>query len=177
MGVYPDNLKAILNINSAKKVADDIKQWPKYDKTKLFNLDNLAQEVGVKKIWYKDESTRFGLGSFKALGGAYAVVKQIINYLEKEEAVEVSMKDLLSGKYKDKIKNISVSCATDGNHGRSVAWGAQLFDCKCVIYLHANVSKSREESIASYGAEVIRITGNYDDYIVGNFLGQYLVRK
>jgi len=60
---------------------------------------------------------------------------------------------------------MTVTCATDGNHGRSVAWGAQLFGCRCVIYIHATVSEGRRAAIAIYGAEVIRVEGNYDDSV------------
>jgi diaminopropionate ammonia-lyase len=162
MSIYPKYLEGILDIDNALKVAQNIKQWPNYSQTVLFSLDHLAKDLGVNKVWYKDEGTRFGLGSFKALGGAYAVVKQITDYLESKTSTKVSITDLLSGKYNDLIKDVSVSCATDGNHGKSVAWGAQLFGCECVIYIHNNVSKGREDAIVNYGAKVIRIPGNYD---------------
>src|SRR5690606_35466744 len=63
------------------------------------------------------------------------------------------------------VSGITVTCATDGNHGRSVAWGAHLFGCKCVIYVHETVSKGRKDAIASYGAEVRVVPGNYDDAV------------
>jgi diaminopropionate ammonia-lyase len=165
MSVYPDDLKQILDIDKALQVIEDISVWPEYHQTPMYSLDGLAKTIGVKKVWYKDESSRFGLGSFKALGGAYAVAKQIIIQLKKIQSGTVSMQSLLSGQYKDKIKHITVSCATDGNHGRSVAWGAKLFGCQCVIYLHSHVSIGREKVIASYGAKVVRIDGNYDDSV------------
>ena len=163
--IYPIKLKSILNIKDTEKVVNDIGMWPNYSKTPLFLLNGISKKIGVEKIWYKDESTRFGIGSFKALGGAYALSKQLIKLLKKEINVNISMKSLISGKYKSKIKNFTVSCATDGNHGRSVAWGAQLLGCKCIIYLHKDVSFSREEAIAYYGAKIIRINGNYDDSV------------
>ena len=71
----------------------------------------------------------------------------------------------LAGRWRDVVKDITVTCATDGNHGRSVAWGAQLFGCRCVIYIHATVSEGRGAAIADYGAEVVRVPGNYDDSV------------
>lgn len=131
----------------------------------MIDLTEIKQAVGVKNLWYKDESSRFGLGSFKALGGAYAVALQIQKLMREKHQIEVTVEDLVSGKYAHIIKEISVSCATDGNHGRSVAWGAQLFGCECVIYLHEHVSKGREEAIAAYGAKIVRIDGNYDESV------------
>ncbi len=63
------------------------------------------------------------------------------------------------------MQAVTVTCATDGNHGRSVAWGARLFGCRCVIYVHESVSEGRCAAIAQYGAEVIRVPGNYDDSV------------
>ncbi len=162
---YPKHLKEILDINDVKTVFNDITSWPKYSLTPLRSLHEIANSCDIKKVWYKDESTRFNLGSFKALGGAYAVAKQIISELKKRHKINASMTDLLSNNFKSEVEKISVSCATDGNHGRSVAWGAQLFGCQCVIYLHKHVSKGREIEIAKYGAKIERITGNYDDSV------------
>ena len=137
--LYPSHLKDILDIKDVKNAFNDITSWPQYALTPLHSLHEIAKSCFVNKIWYKDESTRFNLGSFKALGGAYAVAKQIICELKKRHNIHASMADLLSNKFKDEINNISVSCATDGNHGRSVAWGAKIFGCPCVIYLHKHV--------------------------------------
>jgi diaminopropionate ammonia-lyase len=118
-----------------------ISAWPDYQPTPLHDLPL----PGVVRL--KDEGSRFGLGSFKALGGAYAV--------EKCAAAERARGN----------QAITVTCATDGNHGRSVAWGAQRFGCRCVIFVHETVSQGRVDAIAAYGAEVIRVTGNYDDSV------------
>jgi diaminopropionate ammonia-lyase len=77
----------------------------------------------------------------------------------------VSSRDLLSGAFADVISAATVTCATDGNHGRSVAWGAQLFGCRCVIFVHEHVSQGRRDAIAQYGAEVREVKGNYDDAV------------
>jgi diaminopropionate ammonia-lyase len=71
----------------------------------------------------------------------------------------------MAGAHRNIVAAITVATATDGNHGRSVAWGAQLFGCRCVVYIHATVSEGRRDAIASYGAEVRRIEGNYDDSV------------
>lgn len=156
----------VLNRQSFEQANAEIMTWPGYQRTPLRNLDLIAYATGVASVWYKDESERFNLGSFKALGGAYAVLNVIKGELIKQGvASEVSAADLISGRYAEVTKNIVVSCATDGNHGRSVAWGAQTFGCACVIYIHQTVSEGRKDAIAAYGANVIRVAGNYDDSV------------
>lgn len=138
----------------------EIESWEGYEQTPLVSLSGLAAALGVKRILYKDEATRFGLGSFKALGGAYAVYK-LLSRIVQAETPPTSV-DLKSGRYDATLKTITISSATDGNHGRSVAWGAKQFNCRCVIYIHAGVSQGREEALQALGAEVIRVAGNYD---------------
>tara|TARA_B100001059_G_scaffold129018_1_gene128887 strand:- start:3563 stop:4696 length:1134 start_codon:yes stop_codon:yes gene_type:complete len=122
-----------------------ISQWQGYHPTPLISLPDIAASAGVDQIYYKDESGRFDLGSFKALGGAYAI-------------------DCLVRKAPE---NRLVFCtATDGNHGRSVAWAARFCDAECHIFLHAKVSEAREEALAALGATIHRVEGNYDDSIV-----------
>lgn len=127
---------------AARAIAD----WPGYAPTPLVPLPALARALGLASLAYKDERGRFGLKSFKALGGAYAV-RRVLDR-QRRPAAEVT-----------------VTCATDGNHGRSVAWGARLFGCKCVIFIHETVSEGRAEAIRRYGAEVVRVPGNYDDAV------------
>lgn len=144
----------------------EITGWPGYAQTPLTALPGLADRAGVGMLFYKDEGERFGLGSFKALGGAYAVFRLLTREIERRAAASgVTVTDLISRRYEEVTRNITVSCATDGNHGRSVAWGAQLFGCRCVIYVHASVSEGRVSAIVAYGAEVRRISGNYDDAV------------
>jgi diaminopropionate ammonia-lyase len=125
-------------------------------------LRKIASEVGVKNIYHKDESSRFGLGSFKALGGTYGVLKFIHHALESELGEEVSIEDIHRGNYSKYISKYTVTTATDGNHGRSVAFGAKLFGCKCQIYIHSEVSSGREKAMEKLEATVTRISGNYD---------------
>lgn len=145
--------------------AESIKQWPGYDQTPLLDLTGLASASNVDKLWCKDEAPRFGLGSFKALGGAYAVSVLLRSALAEKLGREVSVSELADGAHRELTADMVVCCATDGNHGRSVAWGAQRFGCRCIIYIHSEVSEGRKSAIEHYAAEVIRIDGNYDDSV------------
>ena len=133
----------ILSILPEKYVDDaynTISSWPSYKPTPLTSLNKLSKSINLKNIFYKDESKRFGLKSFKALGGAYAV--------------EVISKNK---------KNITISTATAGNHGRSVAWGSQRLGLKCKIFISEFVSEYRANEMKKLGADVIRVNGNYEE--------------
>ena len=145
--------------------AAEIVTWPDYAPTPLTPLPELARRLGVHEIWYKDERTRFGLKSFKALGGAYAVANVLKRAIRDAGRGEATAMDLVAGTFRDVAAAITVTCATDGNHGRSVAWGARLFGCRCVIFVHEHVSQGRRDAIARYGAEVVEVKGNYDDSV------------
>ncbi len=158
-GAYPETLLAIQSPAALAEAQAEIGAWPGYAPTPLRDLTGLAAAQGLAAIRYKDEAGRFGLGSFKALGGAYAVLRLL------QGQTGLSSAELLSGQHRHKLAGHTVTCATDGNHGRSVAWGAQLFGCACVIYVHATVSQGRCDAIAGFGAEVRRCPGNYDDSV------------
>ena len=125
------------DIDEAYKI---ISRWNNYSPTPLISLNKLSEKLKLNKIFDKDESKRFHLKSFKALGGAYAVEK-----VAKEN------------------KEIVISTATAGNHGRSVAWGSKKLGLKCKIFISEYVSEFRAEVMRSFGADVIRIKGNYDN--------------
>ena len=154
----------ILSLAAFKLANNEITSWDGYKPTPLHNFSDMAKDTGVELIVYKDENPRFTLKSFKALGGAYAVANLLIQKL-KENGIDANSSDLIAGTHRDFTSKITVCCATDGNHGRSVAWGAQKFGCNCEIYIHRNVSVAREKAIAKYGADVNRIKGNYDDSV------------
>ena len=130
----------ILNSDLLEDAYKTISKWQKYKPTPLESLNKLSKELELKNIFYKDESKRFGLKSFKALGGAYAVEK------------------ITKGR-----KDITVSTATAGNHGKSVAWGAKNLGLNCKIFISENVSETRAEEMRNLNAEVIRVKGNYED--------------
>ena len=162
---YRKELKSIFNLQRSRQTIQEITQWPGYQATPLLWLDGLASEISIDKIYYKDESQRFGLKSFKALGGAYAVARQLQQRVKRVTGTAPTITQLLNREHDDIVQQVVISCATDGNHGRSVAWGCQMFGCACIIYIHRDVSITREKAMQSYGAKVIRITGNYDDSI------------
>ena len=161
----PDQL-TVLNDEAFAVAQSTISAWPGYALTPLVSLNTLAEKAQVAKIFYKDEGPRFGLGSFKALGGAYAVSQLLRREIARIKSIDMpAISKLLDGSHSDVISEVTVCCATDGNHGRSVAWGAQTFGCKCVILIHSTVSEGRKQAIETYGATVIRTKGNYDDSV------------
>lgn len=143
-----------------------ITAWPGYAPTPLMALPGVARAAGVAAVHYKDEGQRFGLGSFKPLGGAYAVARLVMDEAARRTGVaEVAVADLLAGRYRETAAAITVTAATDGNHGRSVAWGARMFGCRAVIFINEAVTAGREKAIARYGAEVRRTPGTFDDAV------------
>lgn len=154
-----------LSKKGSDEAIEEISRWSGYQATPLYDLRGHADRLGIAALHYKDESSRFGLGSFKSLGGAYAVFRLLQSRLADLVPGGVSAADLESGRHEAETSKLTVCCATDGNHGRSVAWGAQKFHCRCVIYLHEHVSAGREAAIARYGAEIVRTPGGYDDSV------------
>ena len=134
-----DKILNSLSKNEIDEAYSSISTWNGYSQTPLIELNKLSKELDVNKIFYKDESKRFDLKSFKALGGAYAVEK------------------VTKGN-----KNIIVATATAGNHGRSVAWGARRLGLRCKIFISEFVSDARGQAMADLGADVIKVRGNYE---------------
>ena len=162
---YGARRSEILGAAALAQAEHELSGWQGYAPTPLHALPALALALGVQSLHYKDEGGRFGLGSFKALGGAYAVARLLCRELGARLGRPLDTRDLQQPDIRALSAGITVTCATDGNHGRSVAWGAQLFGCACVIYVHATVSAGRAEAIAAYGARVVRTPGNYDDAV------------
>ncbi len=143
---YLFNKKKILSSLSEKEIDNaysSISKWEGYSPTPLITLNKLSKELNLNNIYYKDESKRFDLKSFKALGGAYAVEK------------------VTQGN-----KQIVVATATAGNHGRSVAWGARRLGIKCKIFISEFVSDARGQAMADLGADVIKVKGNYEKSLI-----------
>ena len=161
----PNPGKAAYEVLSKQDFAtawDEITAWDGYAPTPLHALSQLTAQIGVGGIAYKHEGPRFGLGSFKALGGSYAAMRVLQRELTAQLGHAVSLGDIRKGIYRDACAGITLVSATDGNHGRSLAWGCQRVGARCRTYIHAEVSKAREEAMQSLGAEVIRIDGDYD---------------
>ena len=136
----------ILSALSKNEIDDaylSISNWEGYSPTPLIELNKLSKELNLNKIFYKDESKRFNLKSFKALGGAYAV-----------EKVSKGNKD------------VTVATATAGNHGRSVAWGAKRLGLKCKIFISEFVSDARGKAMTDLGADVVKVKGNYEKSLI-----------
>ena len=143
---YSFNKEEILNYITKEQIDEaysTISKWESYEPTPLLLLNKLSKELNLNQIYYKDESKRFDLKSFKALGGAYAVEK------------------VTKGN-----KEITVSTATAGNHGRSVAWGAKRLGLKCKIFISEFVSEARGKAMESLGADVVKVKGNYENSLI-----------
>ena len=138
-----DAAERILTRQAFADAQSEIMQWDGYAATPLEPLSALAAEIGVGEILYKHEGPRFGLGSFKALGGSYAAQRVLQRELSTRIGNPVTLKDIRTGKYKAECANITLVSATDGNHGRSLAWGCQRFGAPCRIYIHAEVRSGR----------------------------------
>ncbi len=133
--------------------------------TPLVSLSTLAQELGISSIHMKDEGFRLGLGSFKALGGSYAVIRLVLEEASKRLSRTVDVSELHTAEVAAVAKTMTFACATDGNHGRSVAQGAQLVGARAAIFVHSGVSDERVAAIARFGADTIRVEGTYDDSV------------
>ena len=158
--------REIVNRVRAAAARRTIAAWPGYAPTPLVALPGLAAELGLGAVLYKDESGRFGIGSFKALGGAYAVCRSLARVIARRKGLaKVGADALLAGDHRDLAATITVATATDGNHGRSVAWGARTFGCRAAVYLPASVSAERQAVIAGFGAKVVAVDGTFDDAV------------
>jgi diaminopropionate ammonia-lyase len=156
---------AIVGKAAPEEVRRYLPAFPIYKETPLVELPGLARSLGLAGIAVKDEGQRYGLFSFKALGGAYAVARLVLEHAREKLGRDVQPAELLSDEVKAAARAMTVCCATDGNHGRSVAAGAEMFGCRCVIFLHSGVSAGREAAIAAFGAEIRRTDGNYDQSV------------
>ena len=155
----------MLSVAAAEDVEGAIAHWPEYSPTPLVAVPALARELGVAAIHVKDEGRRAGLGSFKALGGAYAVARLALEHAGRRFRRDLTFPDLIEPDVRSVSAGLTFGCATDGNHGRSVAWGASQVGAASAIFVHAGVSDERVAAIARYGAEVIRVPGTYDDSV------------
>lgn len=152
----------VLSAQDFAQARAEIITWDGYASTPLVSLAGLAKAIGVGRIDYKHEGPRFGLGSFKALGGAYAAIRVLQRELTDRQGQPVSLADIRNGTLATECAQITLVSATDGNHGRSLAWGCLRVGAPCRIYIHAEVSEGRARAMRDLGADVIRIDGDYD---------------
>ncbi|MEG1287515.1 MAG: diaminopropionate ammonia-lyase [Clostridium sp.] len=158
------NLLDFLSKEEITKARDFHKSFPQYEETPLVNLENLSKEIGLGGIFIKDESYRFGLNAFKVLGGSFAMAKYMAQKLNKDIS-ELPYEKLISEEVREEIGEITFVTATDGNHGRGVAWTANILKQKSVVYMPKGSSKTRLENIRKEGAEASITDMNYDDAV------------
>ncbi|MDX2512860.1 MAG: diaminopropionate ammonia-lyase [Desulfobacterales bacterium] len=148
----------------SQKVLHFHRQLPGYQPTHLVRLRNLAESWGVAEILVKDESTRFGLGAFKVLGGSYAVARLLCQNLG-IHIEDIDYDYLVSDEVRKRVGRITLATATDGNHGRGIAWTAQQLRQRAMIFMPKGSARSRVENIRSHGAYVEVTDLNYDDAV------------
>ena len=164
-----------VNVQAARAAADNLlpdgiteearafhAQMPGYEMTPLKRLSNLASRLGLGSIWVKDESARMRLNAFKSLGGSFAIYRFIC---QKVGRPRLSFAELMSDEVRAALGDITFTSATDGNHGKGLAWAARKLGFPCVIYVHKNTSQARIDAIAEFDAEVRVVDGNYDDAV------------
>ena len=137
---------------------------PQYERTPLVKLENLAKMLGIKGVYLKDESYRFGLNAFKVLGGSFAMAKYMADKLGKDIS-ELPYEKLISDEVRNELGDITFFTATDGNHGRGVAWTANKLKQKSVVYMPKGSSLIRLNNIKAEGAKASITELNYDDAV------------
>ena len=163
---YGPDQQAVLNQQAFAVAKAEITSWPGYVPTPLIALSGLAADHDVAAVWCKHEGFRFGIGSFKPTGPTYAMLAVLKGEVQKATGVQsVSTQDLVERRYEDITRDIVISAPTSGNHGRALAWGARTFGCRAVLYMNDGVSAGREQAIAGYGGEVVRVPGAYDQAV------------
>ena len=166
------NVREFLNPEQGKKILNYHKSFPAYTKTPLAKLSNLAKELGVSSIYVKDESYRFGLNAFKVLGGSYSMGKVIAGKLGLSDE-ELTYDKLTSKEVKEKLGDVTFVTATDGNHGRGVAWTARELGQKSVVYMPKGSAIERLNNIKAEGADASITDMNYDEAVrLANKMGE-----
>ena len=135
---------------------------PNYSKTPLIELNDLSKRLNIKSFQIKDESKRFNLNAFKSLGASYAMAKIIASKTANDQS---NMDYKLFSQYKNIIKEMTFVTATDGNHGRAVAWAAENYGCQARVYLPKDTSQYRVDAIEAHGAHAEVTEVNYDDTV------------
>lgn len=161
---YGEVSTTAFGLEQAQRVRHFHQSFPEYSVTPLVKLEALAKELGVQSIYVKDESYRFGLNAFKVLGGSYAIAREIGRLLGLKEE-ELTMDRLLAPDVKERLGTLTFVTATDGNHGRGVAWTAQRLGHRAVVFMPKGTAAERLENIRRLGAEASITNVNYDDTV------------
>ncbi len=159
-----DKSLSLMSLEEAEKARAFHKSFPQYDRTPLTALEHMAEFLGLGRLYVKDESYRFGLNAFKVLGGSYAMAR----FIAKETGRDVSelpYSVLTSEELKKEFGQATFFTATDGNHGRGVAWAANRLGQRAVVHMPKGTTRARLENIAREGAQVDIQELNYDDCV------------
>ncbi|MCI8893577.1 MAG: diaminopropionate ammonia-lyase [Lachnospiraceae bacterium] len=159
-----DRQTAHMSQEEMKKASSFHKSFPQYSVTPLTRLQGLADYLGLDRVYVKDESYRFGLNAFKVLGGSYAIARYISQQLGRDVS-EVPYSVLTSEKLREEFGQATFFTATDGNHGRGVAWAANRLGQKCVVHMPKGTTQTRKDHIARENATVTIEELNYDECV------------
>ncbi|MCQ2555040.1 MAG: diaminopropionate ammonia-lyase [Clostridia bacterium] len=160
---YPVSFKRF-SISNAEKVMEFHRSFPEYSVTPLAELKSLSEMLGVKGIYVKDESYRFGLNAFKVLGGSYAIGRIIAERLNMDIS-ELPYEIMTGREVKEKLGNLTFITATDGNHGRGVAWTANRLGMNSIVYMPKGTALERLENIRKLGSDASITDLSYDDAV------------
>jgi len=155
----------MLSVEAPREAARVLDIWPLARPTPLLALPALARALGVHSLHVKDESHRLGLGSFKALGGSYAVIRLVLEEAARRLGRDVGLGEIRAPEVRAVAASMTVACATDGNHGCAVAAGARFVGATARIFVHSGVSAQRVAAITRHGAAVVEVPGSYDDAV------------
>lgn len=154
----------VMALTEIEKARTFHESFPQYAETPLAKLDNMASYLGVKEVYVKDESYRFGLNAFKVLGGSFAMARYIAKETNKDVS-ELPYAVLTSEQLREEFGQATFFTATDGNHGRGVAWAANRLGQKAVVHMPKGTTQTRLENIKKEGATVDILEMNYDDCV------------
>ncbi|MBQ9155981.1 MAG: diaminopropionate ammonia-lyase [Eubacterium sp.] len=156
--------RTVFNQETAAVASKYHESFPGYQPTPLAALRNLAASLGIAGMYVKDESFRFGLNAFKGLGGSYCLGKYIAGKLG-EDISQVDFDKITSPQTRDQVGEITFVTATDGNHGRGIAWTANMLGQKAVVYMPKGSVEERLHNIRKFGAKAEITDMNYDDTV------------
>ncbi len=159
-----DKCLSVMSIENVRQARQFHKSFPQYSITPLAKLDGMAEELGLGGLFVKDESYRFGLNAFKVLGGSFAMARYIASEMGRDVS-EMTYDYLTGEKFREEFGQATFFTATDGNHGRGVAWAANKLGQKAVVHMPKGSTKSRFDNIAKEGAKVTIEEVNYDDCV------------
>lgn len=159
-----DKCLPVMSLENIKQAREFHKSFPQYSITPLAKLDGMAEGLGLGGLFVKDESYRFGLNAFKVLGGSFAMARYIASEMGRDVS-EMTYDYLTSEKFREEFGQATFFTATDGNHGRGVAWAANKLGQKAVVHMPKGSTKTRFDNIAKEGAKVTIEEVNYDDCV------------